>query len=83
MSSDELVCSRRARQPRTNAPIKPGLLLIRGVARRERAESIRADVARHDQEIALRDVRQKPVLIAERDDPHTPQCTNLSSSAVK
>ncbi len=50
--------------------IEPGLLLMRIVPRHERSEPVRADVARHDQEIASRDRRQKPVLIAQRDDPH-------------
>jgi hypothetical protein len=38
--------------------------------RHKRSEAVRTDVTRHDQEIALRDVWQKPVLIAERNDAH-------------
>jgi hypothetical protein len=83
---EQLVGSRRARQPRTNTPIKPGLLLIGVVPRHERPEAVRTDVARHDQEIALRDVWQEPVLIAKRNDAHmvnSPNNSLIVASKVK
>lgn len=43
---------------------------MRIVSRREWTEAVRTDVARNDQEIAWRDVRQEPVLIAEGNDSH-------------
>jgi hypothetical protein len=67
---EQLVCRRRDGKPRPYGPVKPRLLLIRVVDRHERAETVRADVASDDQEIARRNVRQEPVLIAERNDSH-------------
>ena len=57
----------RARAVRSG---QPRLLLIRVVDRHERPETVWADVASDDQEIARRNVRQEPVLIAEGNNSH-------------
>jgi hypothetical protein len=44
---------------------------MRIVHRHERSETVRANVAGDDQEIAWRDVWQEPVLIAEGNNAHT------------
>lgn len=75
-----LVRRGRVRQPRTNLLVEPSLLLMRIVPCHERAEAVRADIASNDQEIARRDVRQKSVLVTERDDPHGELATTISSS---
>ena len=46
---------------RAVGPVKPRLLLIRVVDRHERPETVRADVASDDQEIARRNVGQEPL----------------------
>jgi hypothetical protein len=43
---------------------------MRVVDSHERSETVRADIASDDQEIARRNIGQKPVLIAERNDSH-------------
>jgi hypothetical protein len=43
---------------------------MRIVHRHERTETVRTHVTGNDQEIAWRDVRQEPVLIAEGNDTH-------------
>jgi hypothetical protein len=53
--------------------IEPFPLQMRVVHRHEWPESIRADVACDDHEIAWRNVRQEPVLIAEGHDAHDSQ----------
>jgi hypothetical protein len=60
----------RGSQPRSNPLIEPGLLLTGIVHRHERPEAVRAHVAGHDHEVASRDFRKKPVLVAERHDTH-------------
>jgi hypothetical protein len=62
-------------------PVKPRLL-IRVVHRHERPETVRADVASDDQEIARRNVGQEPVLIAERNDSHAVISTPVSHRLV-
>ena len=61
---EELVLGGRIRQPRTDLPIEPCLLLIGIVHRHERPETIRAHVTGDDQKIAWGDLWQEPVLIA-------------------
>ena len=48
----------------------------------ERPETVRADVASDDQEIARRNIGQKPVLIAERNDSHAVVSTPVSHRLV-
>ena len=60
----------RSRQPWTDFPIEPCLLLIGIVHGHKRPKAVRAHVTGHDQEIAWRDVRQEPVLIAECNNSH-------------
>ena len=67
---EQLVRGGRGGQPRSNLLIEPGLLLIGIVHHHERPEAVRAHVAGHDHEIAWRDFRKKPVLVAERHDTH-------------
>ena len=49
--------------------------MLRSVHRHERPESVRADIASDDEEIARRNFRQKTVLVAERNDSHTVRLT--------
>ena len=67
---EQLVCRRRGGEPPPYGPVEPRLLLIRVVDRHERPETVRADIAGDDQEIARRDIRQEPVLIAEGNNSH-------------
>lgn len=69
-SREKFVRGRRARKPRPHVPIEPCLLLMWIVSCHEWPEAVRTDVARNDQEIARRDVRQEPVLIAESNNSH-------------
>ncbi len=64
------MCRRRACKPRSYVPIEPRLLLIRFMDRHEWAEAVRTHVAGDDHEIAWRNLRQEPVLVAERHDSH-------------
>jgi hypothetical protein len=65
------VCGRRGCEPWSNFSIEPCLLLLRVVHRHERSEPVRANVTGDDQEIAWRDLRQEPVLVAEGNNSHT------------
>jgi hypothetical protein len=67
---EELVCRWRGGEPGPYGPVKPRLLLIWGVHRHERPETVRTHIASHDQEMAWRDIRQEPVLIAEGNNSH-------------
>jgi len=73
-------------EPGPYGPVKPRLLLIRIVDSHERPETVRADVAGDDQEIAGRNAGQKSVLIAERNDSHavvsTPVSHRLGTAAI-
>ena len=85
LSADEhwpLVGRRRGGEPGPYGPVKPRLLLIRVVDRHERPETVRADIAGDDQEIARRNVGQEPVLIAERNDSHAVISTPVSHRLV-
>lgn len=73
---------RRSRQPRSDLPIEPGLLLVGIVYRHERPEAVRAHVTGDDHEIAWRDVGKEPVLVAEGDDPHFTSGTSLLRSPL-
>ena len=66
----ELVGGGYLGKPRSHMSIEPRSLLLGGVHRPKGPESIRAHIARDDQEVARGDVRQVAVLIAERDDSH-------------
>ena len=79
---EELVCRWRGGEPGPYGPVKPRLLLIRVVDRHERPETVRADIAGDDQEIARRNVGQEPVLIAERNDSHAVISTPVSHRLV-
>ena len=76
-----------AARPWPYDPVKPRLLLIRVVDSHERPETVRADVAGDDQEIARRNIWQEPVLIAERNDSHavvsTPVSHRLVTAAIR
>jgi hypothetical protein len=67
---EDLVCGRRGCEPWSNLSIEPCLLLMWVVHCHERSEPVRTNVTGDDQEIAWRDVRQEPVLIAEGDNSH-------------
>ena len=79
---EELVCRWRGGEPGPYGPVKPRLLLIRVVDRHERPETVRADIASDDQEIARRNIGQEPVLIAERNDSHAVISTPVSHRLV-
>ena len=72
----------RGGEPGPYGPVKPRLLLIRGMDRHERPETVRADLASDDQEIARRNVGQEPVLIAERNNSHAVISTPVSHRLV-
>ena len=72
----------RGSEPRPYGPVKPRLLLIRVVDSHERPETVRADVAGDDQEIARRNVGEESVLIAERNDSHAVISTPVSHRLV-
>ena len=57
-------------QPGTGMIVEPGLLHGGTVLRERAVDTVRADVAPDDQQIARRDIRQKPVLVAEGNDAH-------------
>ena len=56
--------------------------VVTGRGRHERPETVRADIAGDDQEIARRNVGQKPVPIAERNDSHAVISTPVSHRLV-
>ena len=70
----------RGGEPGPYGPVKQRLLLIRVVHRHERPETVRADVAGDDQEIARRNVGQDPVLVAECNDSHAVINASVASS---
>ena len=76
------MCRWRGGEPGPYGPVKPRLLLIRVVDSHERPETVRADIAGDDQEIARRNVGQEPVLIAERNDSHAVISTPVSHRLV-
>jgi hypothetical protein len=77
---EQLVPGWRSRQPGTGLSIEPRLLLIRIVLSHERSKTVRAHVAGHDQEIAWRDIRKEPVLIAEGNNSHRTDDASVASS---
>jgi hypothetical protein len=55
--------------------------MLRSVHRHVRPEPIRADIPSDDEEIARRNLRQKSVLVAERNDSHD-VCLNPGGSLL-
>ena len=76
------MCRRRGGEPGPYGPVKLCLLLTRVVHRHERPETVRANVAGDDQEIARRNVGQEPLLIAERNDSYAVISTPVSHCLV-